>query len=466
MSSLFGSLSIAVRSLLAQEGALDVTANNISNVNTPGYSRQLPILTEAPPLDTGQISIGNGVEFEGVQNVRDNILDLRIDQETQQQNQLESYVNSMNQVQSLFNETEGAGLSDALNQFFNSFQDLADNPTDVPTRQAVISAGQDLASAFQQTGQQLSSIQQGVDQEVGQTVDEISSDTTQLASLNEQITSLQGNSEQAGMLQDQQYSVLNNLSQLVDVAVTYANDGSLTITTTNGVPLVAGAQSFALSTAANPSTGFQDIFSQGTDVTSSFTGGQLAGLLEARDQAIPSAISSVDNLAAGIINAVNTQNQQGYILSGDEVSQTKGGNFFQPVVQPSPGSNAGAAENMAVAITDPSLIAASSDGTQGDNGNALALANLQNQAVVNGETATDFYSDLVSTVGNDVSSATDEQEAVGLVLTQLQNQRSDISGVSLDEEASNLILYQRAYEAAAEVVAAINDMTNEVIQTI
>jgi flagellar hook-associated protein 1 FlgK len=247
----------------------------------------------------------------------------------------------------------------------------------------------------------------------------------------------------------------------VDVAVTYANDGSLTITTANGVPLVAGAQSFALSTAANPSTGFKDIFSQGTDVTSSFTGGQLAGLLEARDQSIPSAISNMDNLAAGIIASVNAQSQKGYDLNG-----AKGGNFFQPVVQPSPGSNAGAAENMAVAITDPSSIAASSDGTEGDNANALALANIQNLAVANGETATDFYSDLVSTVGNDVSSATDEQEAVGLVLTQLQNQRSDISGVSLDEEASNLILYQRAYEAAAEVVAAVNTITNDFLQTV
>jgi flagellar hook-associated protein 1 FlgK len=111
-------------------------------------------------------------------------------------------------------------------------------------------------------------------------------------------------------------------------------------------------------------------------------------------------------------------------------------------------------------------VGALTPGTQGDNGNALALANLQSQAVVNGETATDFYSDLVSTVGNDVSSATDEQEAVGLVLTQLQNQRSDISSVSLDEEASNLILYQRAYEAAAEVVAAINTITSDVIQTV
>jgi flagellar hook-associated protein 1 FlgK len=459
MSSLFGALSIAVRSLYAQEGAIDTTSNNISNVNTPGYSRETPILTESPPLDLGQISIGNGVEFDGVQSIRDNVLDLRIDQETQQQNQLQTYVNSMNQVQSLFNETQGSGLSDAINSFFNSFQQLADNPTDTPTRQAVISAGQNLASAFQQTGQQLTTIQQGADQEVVQTVQQINADTTQLAGLNEQIGGLQANSEQEDMLQDQQYQVLNNLSQLVDVAVTHTSSGGLTVTTTNGTALVAGSQSFALSTATNTSTGFQDVFSQSSDVTSSFTGGQLAGLLEARDQSIPSIMSNLDNLAAGIVNSVNAQSLKGHDLNG-----AKGVDFFQPVVQPTPGSNAGAAENMAVAITDPSQVAASSDGTQGDNANALALANIQNEAVVDGQTATDFYSDLVSTVGNDVSTATDEQQSVGLVLSQLQNQQSDTSGVSLDEEAANLILYQRAYEAAAEVVSAVNDITNYFIE--
>ena len=459
MSSLFGALSIAVRSLYAQEGAIDTTSNNIANVNTPGYSRETPILTEAAPVDLGQISIGNGVNFNGVQSIRDNILELRIDQETQQQNQLTSYVNYMNQVQSLFNETQGSGLSDALNSFFNSFQQLADNPTDTPTRQAVISAGQNLAAAFQQTGQQLDTIQQGADQQVVQTVQQINADTTQLAGLNQQISGLQANSEQADMLEDNQYQVLNNLSQLVDVAVTHTNNGSLTVTTTNGVALVAGGQSFALSTDTNSSTGFQDVFSQGSDVTSSFTGGQLAGLLEARDQSIPSVKSSLDNLAAGVINAVNAQSLKGYDLNG-----AKGVDFFQPVVQPSPGSNAGAAEDMAVTITDPSQVAASSDGTQGDNANALALANIQNEAVVSGQTATDYYSDLVSTVGNDVSTATDEQESVGLVLSQLQNQRSDTSGVSLDEEAANLILYQRAYEAAAEVVSAVNDITSYFIE--
>ncbi|SPE26896.1 Flagellar hook-associated protein [Acidobacteriia bacterium SbA2] len=464
MSTLFGALSIAVRSLYAQEGAIDTTSNNISNVDTPGYSRETPILSEAPPLDLGQISIGNGVDFNGVQSIRDNILELRIDQESQQQNQLTSYVNYMNQVQSLFNETQGSGLSDAINSFFNSFQQLADNPTDLPTRQAVISAGQDLASVFQQTGKQLTTIQQGADQEVVQTVQQINADTTQLADLNQQVSGLPPSSEQADMLEDNQYEVLNNLSQLVDVAVTHTGSGGLTVTTTNGTALVAGGQSFALSTETNASTGFQDVFSQGSDVTSTFTGGQLAGLLEARDQSIPSVTASVDNLAAGIINSVNTQSLKGYDLNAD-----KGVDFFQPVVQPSPGSNAGAAENMAVAITDPSQVAASSvAGPQGegDNANALALANIQNEAVVNGQTATDFYSDLVSTVGNDVSTATDEQESVGLVLTQLQNQRSNTSGVSLDEEASNLILYQRAYEAAAEVVSAVNSLTNDVIQTI
>jgi flagellar hook-associated protein 1 FlgK len=172
-----------------------------------------------------------------------------------------------------------------------------------------------------------------------------------------------------------------------------------------------------------------------------FTGGQLAGLLEARDQAIPSVLSNTDNLASGIITSINSQNQKGYDLNGDP-----GGNFFQPVVQPSPGSKGGAADNMATAITDPSRIAASADGTQGDNANALAMANIRKQAVVKGETATHFYSNLV--------------------LMQLQKQRADIARVSWDEEAANLIRYQRAYEAATKVVAAINDITSEVIPTL
>jgi flagellar hook-associated protein 1 FlgK len=461
VSNLFGSLSLAVRSLLEQQGVLDPTANNLSNVKPPGYSRQFPILVEAPPLDTGQIPIGKGVDFEGVQNIRDIILILLIDAETQQQNRLKSFVSSMNRVQLLLNGTEGTGLSDAINRLFKSLQELSANPTHVPARQVVISAAQNLASTCHERGEQLRTIQESIDQEVRQTVGEIDSDTAQLARLNQPVASLQGDSERAGRLEHLRYSVLNRLSKLVDVVAADSADGSLTVTTSNGVPLVAAAQSFALSTAVDADTGFLHIFSPGADVTSEITGGQLAGLLEARDHGIPPVISGLDNLSEGIIQYFNTQSRKGRDLLGGQ-----GGNFFQPVDRPSRGVKAGAAEGFATAITDPSRIAASADGTQGDNANALAMANIEKQAVVNGETATEFYSNLVCTVGNKVSSASDELEAVGLVLMQLQNQRADVARVSWDEEAAKLIRCQRAYEAAAEVVAAINDITDEVIPTL
>jgi flagellar hook-associated protein 1 FlgK len=118
---------------------------------------------------------------------------------------------------------------------------------------------------------------------------------------------------------------------------------------------------------------------------------------------------------------------------------------------------------MTVALTAPDQIAASSDGTQGDNGNAEAMADLQNKPIVSGQTAGSYYSNLVDQVGNRVSNATAEQEAVGLVLQQLSNQQSAISGVSLDEEAANLVLYQRAYEAAARVISVIDELTSTTI---
>jgi flagellar hook-associated protein 1 FlgK len=195
------------------------------------------------------------------------------------------------------------------------------------------------------------------------------------------------------------------------------------------------------------------VYAQGSDVTSSVAGGQLQGLIKARDDSIPSTQSSLDNLAAGLISAVNQQQTSGYDLNGGS-----GVDFFTPFTPSAPGSNAGAASTMAVALTTPDQIAASSDGTQGDNSNATALAGLQNQPIVAGQTAGDYYSNLIDQVGNDVSNATSEQEAVGLVLQQLTNQRSSVSGVSLDEEAANLVLYQRAYEAAARVISVVDEL--------
>ena len=156
--------------------------------------------------------VGTGVTLQSVQSVRDNILDLRIDQETSQQSSLNTYVNSMNQVQALFNETQGAGLQTDLSNFFNSFQSLATDPTSSSLRQAVIIAGQDLAGAFSQTSDNLSTIQQGLDQSVVQTVQQVNQLTTQVANLNQQIEQVSNSGDNPGSLEDQRDQALTATS--------------------------------------------------------------------------------------------------------------------------------------------------------------------------------------------------------------------------------------------------------------
>jgi flagellar hook-associated protein 1 len=447
-------MSVALQSLLAQQGAIAVAANNIANANTPGYSREEPIFEESPPLLTGNTMVGTGVTLQSVQSVRDNILNLRIDQETSQQSSLNSYVGSMNQVQSLFNETEGTGLQTYLSNFFNSFQSLATDPTSSSQRQAVLIAGQNLASAFSGTSSNLSTIQQGLDQSVVQTVQQVNQLTAQVANLNQQIQEVSNSDEAPGALEDQRDEALTNLSNLIDTAVVYSSNGSVSVTTTHGMALVSGNQSDALTTQANTATGMDEILAQGSDITSSIAGGELQGYIKARDDSIPSTQSSLDNLAASVISAVNTQQNAGYDQNG-----SPGMDFFTAFTPGTPGSVAGAAGTITVALTNPDEIAASSSKSNpGDNANATALANLQNEPIVSGQTAGEYYSNLIDRVGNDVSNASSEQEAVGLVLQQLTNQQGAISGVSLDEEATNLIKYQQAYEAAARVISTVDEL--------
>ena len=203
MSSLFGTMSVALQSLLAQQGALSVVANNVADANTPGYSRETAVLEENPPVLSGNTMVGTGVSMTSVESVRDNILNLRVQQETSQQSSLNSYVDSMNQVEALFNETQGSGLQSDLSSFFNSFQSLSTDPTSSSLRQAAVIAGQNLAGAFSETSENLATIQQGLDQSVVQTVDQINGLTSQVAAVNQQIQEISNAGENPGSLEDQ-----------------------------------------------------------------------------------------------------------------------------------------------------------------------------------------------------------------------------------------------------------------------
>ncbi|MGA9937310.1 MAG: flagellar hook-associated protein FlgK [Candidatus Acidiferrales bacterium] len=454
MGSLNSALSIVVGALDADQGAISVTTNNLANANTPGYDRQIAQFSENDPIQVGNLILGSGVTLEQAQTVRSNVLQLQLNQETQTSGQLDAFVNGMSQVETLFNETAGTGLQTPLSAFFSSLQQLSTNPSDSSLRVGVILAAQNLATAFNQSSSALTTQQSDLNQSVEQSVSEVNSYTGQIAQLNNQITSLTESGEDPSTLIEQRDVALQNLSNVIGINVIAGNSNNITVTTGNGSPLIVGDESFALQTQTNTTTGMQDVFSQGQDITSQISSGELGGQIQVRDQQIPSVLSQIDTLAAGIENSVNTQSEAGFDLNGNP-----GTALF---TAPPPGTT-GAAASMGVAISDPSLVAASSDGTPGSNGNANALASIANQTIVDGQTPSNYYSGTVFQIGNAVSNATAEQTAAQQVTLQLQNQIGALSGVSLDEEAANLTKFQQAYDASARVVTIISELTNEAI---
>jgi flagellar hook-associated protein 1 FlgK len=457
VGTLSSALNIAVGAMLADQAALDTTSNNIANANTPGYSRQTVNFEETPPVEYGGQLFGTGVEIGQITSQRNNVLQMSLDQATQQQSKYDSYLTSMQQVQTLFNETSGTGLQSSITAFFNSLQQLSTDPPNTSLRQAVLSAAQNMAQDFNSTSSSLTSLQQNVDQSVPQAVSQVNSLTSQIAQLNSEVSAAESTGQNAGSLVDQRNQLISQVSGIIDISQVDAGNGNVTLTTTSGAALVVGNKSFQLTTQANPTTGFQDVYSMGKDITSTINGGSLGGTLQVRDSTIPSMLSSLDSLASSLENSFNSVNKAGTDLNGNP-----GGNFFVPP----PAGGAGAAATMSVALTDPSQIAASLDGSTGGNANVNAMLALQNQGIVNGQTPINAYSNVVFQVGNDVASAQSEEQGVTATVQQLQNQIGSISGVSINEEAANLVQYQQAYQAAAQIASVISNLTSTAIDMV
>ncbi|HXZ40884.1 MAG TPA: flagellar hook-associated protein FlgK [Terriglobales bacterium] len=448
MGSLDSALSIAAQALDVDQGALDVTTNNIANANTPGYSREVVDLSEQTPVEIGNITYGTGVNLQQIQSVRDQVLSLLIAEQTTQQGGAQTQLNALQQVQALFSDpTQGIGAD--LSAFFNSVSQLSTDPSDGAQRAAVITAAQNLATSFNQTAQSLTSNQASLNQSVSATVDQINGLTQQIAQINGQVGQMQQLGQDPGALLDQENQLINQLSTLTNVSETQTQEG-LTLTTGNGTALVVGNQSYALQVGTG-TDGMQDVFSQGQDITSTIQGGTLGGTIQVRDQDIPALMTQLNTLASQFATSINSAQAQGFDLNGNQ-----GQALFTF-------NASGAAASLSVATTDPNAIAASSDGTPGSNGNIANLMAVETQALPSGETPTDSYASLVAQSGNLAAQAQAEVTASTTSLNQLNDQLGAISGVSINEETTNLLNYQNAFSAAAQVVTTVNQMTQTVL---
>ena len=454
MGTLGAAMSIASGALSVAETEIQVSDNNIANAATPGYTRETVSLAQAAPTQSGNVSVGDGVELTGVQSVRDTLLNLRIQQQTADQSSASAQENALTAVQALFPSSSSSVGSD-LSTFFTSLSALSASPSSAADRQTVIANAQDLVDAFHSVANGLSATQSSLNGQVSGDVTAINQLTGQIAALNPQIAALTAQGKDGGALQDQQSQLELQLAQLTGISVTNTAEGD-TITTGNGTALVVGGQSYALATGPGSGGMTAVLDSSGADITSTISGGDLGGSLQARDTAIPAIGSALDSLASGFANAFNAAQAQGFDEAGNP-----GGALFTV-----PSSVAGSAAAISLRTTNPQAIAASSDGSAGSSGNVANLTAVQSAALASGAGPTDAYAGIVDQVGNAVSSASAESSAVSLSLTQLTNQQSSVSGVSTDEESTNLIRYQQAYEAAAEVVTTLASLMNATLQMV
>lgn len=457
MSSLNATLSMATGALQTQELELQVANNNISNANTPGYTRETVNLAEADPVQEGSLSLGTGVTVQGIQSLSDSLLTMRIQQQTSDESKATAQVNALNEVQTLF-PSSGSSVSSALSSFFTSLSALSTDPSNSADRQTVISDAQTLVQQFNSTSDGLSSTAASLNTTVQTDVAQINELSSRAATLNQQLVQQTAAGQDSGTVSDQLNEVESQLASLTNISVVHTAQGD-SISTGNGTALVLGSQSYALQTSTGSNGNLQVLDSNGTDITSNLSSGNLGGSLEVRDKQIPSLLNSLDTLANDFATAFNSAQTQGYDEKGNA-----GAALFSV-----PSTVAGSAASISLTTTDGSAIAASSvsgSGSSGNDGNLANLTALQNSALASGESATTMSSDLVYQVGTLTSTATAEQSAVQTSLTSLQDQESSVAGVSIDEESANLLRYEQAYEAAAKVVTTIQTLFTTTINMV
>jgi flagellar hook-associated protein 1 FlgK len=461
MGTINSALSLISQALDNDQAALNVVANNVANASATGYTEEQPTWLENPSVVINGVSYGNGATMTGPASQRDRVLEERLNQQQQLASASGARLTALQTMQSLFTPSSGSSASSAgnigtdLTSFFSSFSSLEANPASDSLREEVLSSASTLSSDVSSAAASLEAQRSALDQEAGGVVSQVNALTDSIAQLNQQIQSTSGSSD-AGTLEDQRQQDLAQLSKLIGVNQVTTQNNGLMITTTSGAVLVSEGSSEQLTTGN--SGGVTHIYSGATDITAELAsgGGSLGGYLTARDTDVPGAVSSLDQLAYSVSTQVNQLNNAGTDLSGDTANA---GNIFAEPTQV-----AGSALAMSVVMTDPGKIAAaSSTAGTGDNSNAIAMAALGNQTIVNGQTPINYYSNFVSSLGSTVSNVETENTAQTASVTQLTTQNNSISAVNLNDEASTLTTMERSYQAASQVFSILNNVMSSAL---
>jgi flagellar hook-associated protein 1 FlgK len=586
MSGIGMVLDIATSALSAQQQSIDVTAHNIANVNTEGYSRQSPDLETKQPMLTNGLIMGRGVDVKTVTQASDQFIENKLMQENSNLSSSSEMEKYMQVLEGYFNETSNTGMSTMLNNFWNNWYDISNNPSGSAERNSLYENSTLLTEQFNSLGSDLSQVKSDLTNSVSSGIGTINQITQEIAQLNDQIVGMESDNT-ANDLRDKRNALVSQLNEYLDVKTFDQSNGSLTIVSAKGCTLVQGSSNYELEMGGTNGNRviWQDSSGRDVDITDYINNGKLGGWLDMRDEVAGKYQLNLDALAKEFIWSVNQQHSQGVGLegfstvtgsnkvldndqglgtidSGLDYSDKISDGTFNLWVYDATGNVVGsatpitidagtttltdlrdeintAATNIGAPITtsitadgklkidadsgytfafsddtsnvlaalgvntfftgsnasnvavndiiglNPSNIAAgqvSSDGAiaAGNNANALAVTDLQNTSMsipqwtcdrINGNTQgsttstiSDYYNSMLGSIGIASASASRDKSFAESMVNEISNIRNSISGVSLDEELTNLIKYQHAYAAATKLISTTDEMLNTLLQ--
>jgi flagellar hook-associated protein 1 FlgK len=473
MSGLFTELQTSATALAAFERSLEIAQNNVANASTSGYAKQLPTLNALPfELQTG---LPGGVLAGDAQSTRNEYLEQAVRYQTGQLANFQAQAQALGGVEPIFDVTGQTGIVAALNSMFQSFSAWSASPDSAAARQDVLVKAQDLGASFQQAAGTLSTVTGNVSNQIDSTVAQINTLAAQVRDYNVRQSQSQG--VDAG-LDAHLHDTLETLSGLAGVTARFESDGSVTLLLGGQTPLVIGAHQYSLQSSyfntgvivnpnATPAAHILD--ASGQDVTGNVAGGTLGGLLTVRNTVLPSLQG--DSQQAGALNQIAKQ-------VADRVNQilgsglTPGGQPGPPLFTYDASSGANTARSLAIDpnITANTLAALDPGPPQVANGIANSLAGLGDSHApadtIGGKSILEFLNGQTQVIGQQVADATAGQSVAQQSVAQAKATRTQVSGVSLDEEAVRVMEFQRGYQAISKMISVIDGLTDTLLSMV
>lgn len=511
MASTFHGLETARRSLFTTQSALNTTGHNIANANTVGYSRQIVNMTASRPIDavgfsksTAAGQLGTGVEASSITRVREKFLDNQFRNENKSYGNFSVQLDTLEKLEGIVNEPSDTGLRTVISNFWNSWSDLSKNPENADGRKVVMEQTLAMVDAFNYTARQLGDLKTDLTENVETNINTLNSITTSIAQLNGEIRRIEGLGDNANDLRDQRDLLTDQLSGLVNIRVEdQANGYRITM---GGTELVQGTATSALDmTAINQAV-----------TSGNLNSGTIYGTIHSRDQFVEGYIGELNKLVETMANGefevtlpkgsvlpegtvlnnvtytgtsrtlaedttvtvkgLNGLHQLGYSLAGEDAGLP----FFTDSAGGITGLTAGSITLNPAIVANTNLIASSmrvvtnTDGSEsvisGNNSLAVLFSQMRDTRFdfdagtgENKNTVDAYFRSVVGQIGVQAAEATRMQSNQQIIVEQVESRRQSVSGVSLDEEMSNMIKYQHAYNAAARNMTMIDEILDKVI---